>query len=136
MRPIRTTMLALCVLGLLGGCRQPKPTASGQPSRRPVVAATIFPLASLVTDRPLELQTFGKNMLQSGLTSDSGINDYFSCLDGLCLKDGVVRRLNSDELLVPLTDENAGLATKTKIEALERHYYGAAMRYLFDYSAR
>jgi phosphoglycerol transferase MdoB-like AlkP superfamily enzyme len=90
-------------------------------------------LVSLTTEAPVEIQSFGKVVFDRGSPAATGINHYFSCKEGACLKDGRLSRLDASERLIDVDGEPGAGAAKRAIEAMERAYFGAAMSYLYSY---
>lgn len=86
-------------------------------------------LAALLAEKSFDLPTFGKVIFKPGAPEATGINHYFSCIDGVCLKDGRLTRLTPEELLVDTPSQEGRAA----IEAMERDYYGAAMHFLYAF---
>lgn len=90
-------------------------------------------LVSLTTEVPVEIQAFGKVVFDPRAPATTGINHYFSCKDGLCLKDGRVTRLDEGERLVDAENDIGSATVKHDIEAMEHAYFGAAMSYLYTF---
>ncbi len=88
-------------------------------------------LAALLTEEPMDLQTFGKTVFAEG-PQDSGINHFFTCEGGFCLSGNHPYELAKDLTFTPATTAEA-LDKIREIAADERAYYDAAMHYLFRF---
>lgn len=88
-------------------------------------------LAALLTEAPLDVQTFGKPVFADA-PGDTGINHFFTCEGGLCLSGGRSYELTPDLSFTPSVP-SGGSDKVREIEADERAYYDAAMHYLFRF---
>lgn len=90
-------------------------------------------ITALLTDRSRELHSWGKNLFTAPVASQTGINFYFSCLDGLCLKNGQLLRAdeNNDLKAVPKSKEADRAAAE--IRAREEALYGSGLHYLKEF---
>jgi|GEM_PF-1537520 len=91
-------------------------------------------LVALVTEKQRRVHTFGKNMFADQSPEKTGINFYFSCLEGLCLKGNRLMRLTADYRTESLPDDALKTEVTNRINRIEHSYYNAALQYLYRYT--
>ena len=93
-------------------------------------------ILSLAVDVPVKVETFGRNILNpdSGYPEATGVNFYFSCLEGFCLKKNRLYELDHQLIFQELDQSTPATVEKTAgVRGLEQSYYNAALHYLYSY---
>jgi phosphoglycerol transferase MdoB-like AlkP superfamily enzyme len=103
----------------------------------PTLAALVAPASGTKPPQQLHrLHTWGKNMLAPGpMPVDDGINQYFSCYQKHCLKDGQLYRLNDAEFFEVVPADAAAADLKKTIERRDAAYFDSGMHYFFRFQA-
>ena len=90
-------------------------------------------LVSLLTNEPVEVHTWGKNIFSPNLPEVNGFNYYFSSLKRYCLVKNQLFYLDEKEYFQTLPNDDLHKSIKSQISKLDKAYNNTALHYLYKF---
>jgi len=90
-------------------------------------------LVSLLTNEPVEVHTWGKNIFSPNLPEVNGFNYFFSCLKRYCLVKNQLFYLDEKEYFQTLPNDDLHKSIKSQISKLDKAYNNTALHYLYKF---
>lgn len=89
---------------------------------------------AILSDQEMQIETFGKNIFaENDYHKDSGVNIYFSCLSGMCVKKNRLYHLDGRDFNTFSTDGEQLGSVVERVLQVEQAFYNAGHYFMYHY---